>query len=76
MRRPSSRALIKALEADGFTAPRPAKGSHRAYTKKIGDRTVVVVAIIGKKEIPAGTMRSILEQWGIDEDRFGELLGR
>lgn len=35
-----------------------------------------VVAVLGKKEIPAGTVRSILAQWGIDEERLAELLGK
>lgn len=73
MIRPSSRVLVAALEADGFTG-RPAKGSHQAFQKKLGERTVTVVAVLGKKEIAAGTMRSILSQWGISEDDFASMI--
>lgn len=74
MRRPSSRQVIAALKADGFDAPRPPKGSHQAFQKLVDGRTRTVVVIVGKSEIPPGTMRSIRAQWGIDEDTFEALL--
>lgn len=72
MIRPSSREVTAALARAGFEA-RPAKGSHQAWQKKVGDRTRTVVVVLGKKEIPAGTMRSILNQWGISEEEYSEI---
>lgn len=73
--RPSSKQLIAALRLDGLEPGRRAKGSHQAFQKKVDDsQTITVIVVIGKKEIPPGTMRSILKQWGITEGRLRELL--
>jgi predicted RNA binding protein YcfA (HicA-like mRNA interferase family) len=66
----SSRQVAAALERAGFHASRPAKGSHQAYEKSGPDRTLIVILPLAKKEIPRGTLRSILRQADLLEEEF------
>jgi predicted RNA binding protein YcfA (HicA-like mRNA interferase family) len=45
------------------------RGSHVKY-RKAGSPTRTVVVPAGRKEIPRGTLRSILRQSGLDERAF------
>jgi predicted RNA binding protein YcfA (HicA-like mRNA interferase family) len=38
--------------------------------RRVGDRTHVTVVVLGLKEIPRGTMASIIEQAGMTVDEF------
>jgi predicted RNA binding protein YcfA (HicA-like mRNA interferase family) len=72
----SSDVTIAAIKRDGFT-PRPKQnsGSHQVFLKPIpGQKTRVCVVPIAKKEIPEGTLLSILRQAGITKAHFIELL--
>ena len=55
----SSRKLIAMLELDGFSL-RSIKGSHHKFVKN--NRTVIVPH--PKKDLPQGTIRSIVRQAG------------
>lgn len=57
-----SRAVIKALEADGWRLRRT-KGSHHQYRHPTKPGLVTVPH--PKKDIPAGTLRSIERQAGL-----------
>jgi predicted RNA binding protein YcfA (HicA-like mRNA interferase family) len=57
-----SRALIKALVADGWTLKR-VRGSHHHYTH--ATKPGIVTVPHPKKDIPIGTLRSIERQAGI-----------
>ena len=62
-----ARALIKALEQDGFELRRTS-GSHRVYKHKDGRRIVVAYHHLSET-IPLGTLYSIIEEAGwSDED--------
>jgi len=61
----SSYKIIKVLEANGFYFVSQ-KGSHRKFRKD--KRTVIVPH--PKKEIPIGTLRSIIRQSGLTRDNF------
>jgi len=61
----SSKEIIKILKENGFTFISQ-KGSHKKFRK--GTRIVIVPD--PKKEIPRGTLESILRQSGIDKQRF------
>lgn len=65
----SSREIVNALSRLGFEK-KGTKGSHRTYTKKSGDRTLVVTVPIGKRQIPRNTLRSILSQARVTLDEF------
>jgi predicted RNA binding protein YcfA (HicA-like mRNA interferase family) len=54
----------------GFTEGKKTRGSHRSYIK---DNRVATV-VLGKKEMPRGTLKSILAQAGISEEEFLEEL--
>ncbi|MBU4255386.1 MAG: type II toxin-antitoxin system HicA family toxin [Acidobacteria bacterium] len=70
----SSKELIKVLKKIGFgEAPRRGKGSHHAFVKKTSEQTYLVIIPI-KKEIPRGTLLSIIEQAGLSKDEFIKLL--
>lgn len=58
----SSDQVTKALERNGFEFISQ-RGSHVKYRR--AERTVIVPA--GRKEIPRGTLRSILRQSGLAE---------
>lgn len=71
----SSNELIAALMRDGFHRKGKSKrGSHQVFKKELlkGSRNVVVP--LGKKEIPRGTLRSIMRQAGLTERQLSELL--
>ncbi len=57
----SSREIIQLLERKGFTL-KSVKGSHHKYVKQ--DRIVIVPH--PKKDLPGGTLRSVLRQAGLN----------
>ncbi|MQY76137.1 MAG: addiction module toxin, HicA family [Spirochaeta sp.] len=66
----SSKQVIKALRKAGFTdAPRRGKGSHIALVKRSHKDTRLVI-IPGRKTLPRGTLRGILEQAGLTREEF------
>ena len=62
---PSSKAIIAVLLAHGFEKVSQ-KGSHYKYCK--GNRIVIVPS--PKKEIPIGTLQSIIKQAGLTREDF------
>jgi predicted RNA binding protein YcfA (HicA-like mRNA interferase family) len=62
---PSSNEVVKALAKDGFQ-PRgkSRRGSHQVFRKESPDGARNVVVPLGKKEIPRGTLRSMIRQAG------------
>jgi len=61
----SSKEIIRILKQNGFTFVSQ-KGSHKKFKK---DKRVVIVPD-PKKEIPRGTISSIIRQSGIDKEDF------
>ncbi len=61
--------VIKALERLGFSFQHQ-RGSHIKLKSRAG-RTVIVPR---RREIPHGTLDSILEQAGVDRERFESLV--
>ncbi|HEX9775055.1 MAG TPA: type II toxin-antitoxin system HicA family toxin [Actinomycetota bacterium] len=75
----SSREVVRALRRLGF-ADRPvpktgASGSHRTFVKKQDGATTSVTVPLGAREIPRGTLRSILRQAGLSPRQFRDALG-
>jgi predicted RNA binding protein YcfA (HicA-like mRNA interferase family) len=66
----SSDEIIKALERAGFTKVSQ-RGSHAKY-RRVGEPTLTVIVPAGRREIPRGTLRSILRQSNFSEE---DLLG-
>jgi predicted RNA binding protein YcfA (HicA-like mRNA interferase family) len=65
----SSRQIIKVLENNGFVFVSQ-KGSHLKFRKNgIKRETVIVPA--AKKEIPVGTLHSIIRQSCLSKEDFG-----
>jgi len=58
------RDLLKLLEKDGWFWKRTS-GSHRVY-KHPSKSGTVIVAYHGAKDIPEGTLKSILKQAGLE----------
>lgn len=65
------REVKRKLEAAGF-AEVSSKGSHVKFAKKNSQGTYTAV-VPHYREVPAGTLRSILRQAGIDPDDFERL---
>lgn len=63
-----SKTIIKALEREGFVFISQ-KGSHVKYRKR-GSVILTVIIPANKKEIPYGTLRSILRQAKLNEEDF------
>ena len=71
----SSRTIIQVLKKDGFKeAPDRGKGSHRAFVKSDCDGKIRLVIVPQGKDIPRGTLLSILEQAGLVRGDFLKLL--
>jgi predicted RNA binding protein YcfA (HicA-like mRNA interferase family) len=66
-RRLGSFEIIAILENRGFTRASQ-RGSHIKFRSAVG-RIVIVPA--ARKEIPIGTIRSIIRQSGLDRAEFG-----
>jgi predicted RNA binding protein YcfA (HicA-like mRNA interferase family) len=71
----SSDEIISALVKDGFQPRGKSKrGSHQVFIKYSSGKKFIVPVPVGKKEIPRGTLSSILRLAGISRDRFLSLL--
>lgn len=71
----SSDQVITALTRAGFEARRRSKGSHQALVRTVpGAPTRVAVVVLGRREIPRGTLTNILKQAGLTEDEFRAFL--
>ncbi len=71
----SSARIIRALRKAGFVeAPDRGRGSHRAFcrTEKNGRHRLAIVP--KGKDIPRGTLLSVLEQAGLSREEFLDLL--
>jgi predicted RNA binding protein YcfA (HicA-like mRNA interferase family) len=67
MKRVSGKVLCRALERAGWTLRR-IDGSHHIYRRE-GARRPIPVPVHGKKNLKAGTQRSIMREAGLtDED--------
>ena len=69
----SPKQVRRALEKDGWTESRQ-RGSHLVM-RKAGKKAPVVLPM-HKKDVPRGTLASILRSSGISRRRFLEVLGR
>ncbi len=70
----TGREIIKALSRKGFEI-RNQTGSHvQMVGIREGGKRLVTVPDHGRKEIPPGTLLSILRQSGISREEFFELL--
>lgn len=70
----SSDQVVNALRRAGFEAARRSKGSHQAFRRREGDRTIVAIVVLGKSQIPRGTLRNILRQARLTDEEFLALL--
>ena len=66
----SSSDIIKVLQKRGFVYISQ-KGSHVKF-RKTGNPTLTVIVPAGKREIPFGTLKSILRQANLVEEDFGQ----
>jgi predicted RNA binding protein YcfA (HicA-like mRNA interferase family) len=71
----SSDKIVQALRQRGFQfAPKRGKGSHIALTAITSDGRRRLVIVPKRKDVPVGTLLSILEQAGLTRDDFLSLL--
>ena len=66
----SSREVEAAIKRLGFSKDRSTAGSHQCYSRAIDGRTYTTVVRIGKKQLPRGTLRKILELGNIGMQEF------
>ena len=65
------REVKRKLEAAGFSEVSQ-KGSHVKFAKKTSQGTYTAV-VPRHREVPVGTLRSVLRQAGLDPDEFERL---
>ena len=71
MRLCSSRELTAALERLGCYPGRAARGSHLSYHRDLPNgRRLTAPVVLGLREVPRGTLRSILRLLQIDPEEF------
>lgn len=70
----SSAQVVRAPERAGFTARGKPSGSHQAFIREVDGRRYVAIVVLGKKEIPRGTLKNILQQAGLTLDELLEYL--
>lgn len=71
----SSREVIRVLERAGFKRGLKSSGSHQVFAKCLDDgTTITTVVVLGKKEIPRGTLKDILTRARLSGDEFLRLL--
>jgi len=70
---PSSDEVISALIRDGFHPRGKSGGSHQVFRKELPKETRTVVVPLGKKEIPRGTLRSMIRQAGLTATNLATL---
>ena len=70
--RVSGKDLVQALRRGGYELSH-VRGSHH-YLKKDGVAALVVVPVHGNRDLPAGTLRSILNQADMTVDDLVTLL--
>ena len=72
---PSSDEVISALIKDGFHPRGKSKrGSHQVFRKELPEGARNVVVPLGRKEIPRGTLRSMIRQAGLTATKLAALL--
>jgi predicted RNA binding protein YcfA (HicA-like mRNA interferase family) len=69
-----SERIIRALERAGFARSRRSKDSRLTLTRRTQERTYVTVVPLAKREVPRGTLRSILELAGLSVEEFRRIL--
>ena len=69
----SSDEIIRALERLGCYRSRAGKGSHQPFHRRVGDRILTGVVVLGRREVPKGTLRNILAQLEIPLEEFQEM---
>ena len=65
----SSKQVVRVLEKNNFIFISQ-KGSHMKF-RKYGRTTFTVIIPANKREIPVGTLRSIIRQSGLKDQDFG-----
>ena len=70
--RASGREVVAALQRAGFEVTH-VRGSH-FYLRKPGAGPVVPVPVHGSRDLPLGTLRSILRLAGLTAEKLNELL--
>ena len=71
----SSRQVVNALKRLGFAPCRARGSSHQSFKRVLATgETCVTVVTLGMKEIPRGTLKSILAMGHIGEEEFLEHL--
>ena len=68
-----ARAVIRALERAGFVVIR-SKGSHHRLVHATDPTRATTVSVHKGKDIPRGTLGDIIEQAGLTENEFLDLL--
>ena len=65
----SSKEIVEILSRAAFVFISQ-KGSHAKFRSKIDARMATAIVPMGKKEVPLGTLRSIIRQSGLAREDF------
>ena len=70
----SSSELVNALYRLGCYRGKTTRGSHQLFHRDAGSRILTGVVVLGKRELPRGTLKSVLEQLDISPDELRDAL--
>lgn len=65
----SSKKVVAVLLREGFIFVSQ-RGSHGKYRRGLTGKTATVIVPINKREMPIGTLRSIVRQSQLSEEKF------
>ena len=66
----SSRQLVNAIQRLGAYPGKSKSGSHASYHRQTDNGILTATVVLGKAEIPKGTLSSILKQLSIPIEDF------
>ena len=69
----SGKDVVRALQRGGFEILR-VRGSHRILRRPGVPASTVIVPVHGTRDLPPGTVRSIIDQSGLTDEQFTLLL--
>ena len=66
----SSAKIVAALKRAGFKPGRRSKGSHQAFIRATPERKYITIVVLGKRQVPRGTLEDIIEKAGMTVEEF------
>lgn len=70
----SSDEIVRALNRLGCILLKAKGGSHQSFRREAGGRVLIGVVVVGKRQVPGGSLRNILTSLEITLEEFLDAL--